>query len=55
MSKNQVLHEQKPKDSLSNTRQISSEWRVLDMESEVFGSRVTGGNIVSLEFFFVFV
>ena len=35
MSKNQVVHKQKFKDLLSSTCQISSERRVLDLESEV--------------------
>ena len=34
-SKNQVVHEQKFKDLLSSTCHISSEIRVLDLESEV--------------------
>ena len=34
-SENQEIHEQKFKDPLSSTWPLSSEWRVLDMESEV--------------------
>ena len=34
-SKNQVVHEQKFKDPLSSTCQVSSERRVLDLELEV--------------------
>ena len=56
-SKNQVVHEQKFKDLLSSTWLTSSERIVLDLESEVMrglGSIPTWGNILSLEFFFVF-
>ena len=35
MSKNQVVHEQKFKDLLTSTCQVSPEMRVLDLESEV--------------------
>ena len=48
-SKNQVVHEQKFKDLLSSTCKISPERRVLDFESEVQGSILTGGNILLLE------
>ena len=48
-SKNQVVHEQKFKNPLGTTCQVSSETRVLDLESEVPGSIFTGGNILSLE------
>ena len=44
------LYEQKFKD-LSNTCQISSDRRVLDLEPDVLGSILTGGNILSLEYF----
>ena len=51
-SKNQVVHEQKFKDPLSSTCQISSERRMLDLESEVNeGAILTAGNILSLGFF----
>ena len=39
-SKNQVMHEQKFKDLLSSTWQVSVERRVLDFESEVMRGRV---------------
>ena len=55
-SKNQVVHEQKFKDLLSSTWQVSVEMIVLDLESEVMrGPRSipTGGNILSLDFFHV--
>ena len=48
---NQVVHEQRFKDPLSSTCQVSSERRVIDLESEVKDSMLTGGNILSLEFF----
>ena len=57
-SKNQVVHEQKFKDLLSNTCQISSERRVLDLESEVMrdlGSILTGGNIFHWIFFHIYI
>ena len=38
------------KDPLSSTCQVSSERRVSDMESEVPGSILTGGNILLLGF-----
>ena len=53
-SKNQVVDEQKFKDFLSSTCQVSVERRVLDLESEAMrgpGSIPTGGNILSLDFF----
>ena len=53
-SKYQVVHEQKFKDLLSSTCQVSVERIVLDLESEVMrgpGSIPTGGNILSLIFF----
>ena len=49
-------HEQKFKDLLSSTCQVSVERIVLDLESEVVrdpGSIPTGGNILSLNFFHV--
>ena len=49
-----MVHEQKFKDLLSSTCQVSVERIVLDLESEVMrglGSIPTGGNIMSLEFF----
>ena len=53
-SKYQVVDEQKFKDLLSSTCQVSVEKIVLDLESEAMrgmGSIPTGGNILSLEFF----
>ena len=53
-SKYQVVHEQKFKDLLSSTWQISPDRRVLDLELETMGgpdSIPTEGNILSLEFF----
>ena len=50
------MHEQKFKDLLSSTCQISVERIVLDLESEVMrgrGSIPTGGNIMSLNFFHI--
>ena len=47
-SKYQVVHEQKFKELLSSTCQVSPERRVLDLEPEVMigpGSILTGGNI----------
>ena len=55
-SKYQVVHEQKFKVLLSSTCQVSVEKIVLDLESEVMrgpGSILTGGNILSLDFFHV--
>ena len=49
-----MVHEQKFKDPLSSTCQVSVKRRVLDLESEAMrglGSIPTGGNILSLEFF----
>ena len=54
-SKNQVVHEQKFKDLLSSTWQVSVERRVLDLESEVMrglGFIPTGCNIFVTGFFF---
>ena len=45
------MHEQKFKDPLSSTCQLSSERRVLDLESEVH-SIPTGSNILPLDFLF---
>ena len=53
-SKYQVVHEQKFKDLLSSTCQVSVERRVLDLESEAMrgpGSISTGDDILSLDFF----
>ena len=50
-----MVHEQKFKDLLSSTCQVSVERRVLDLESEAMrglGSIPTGGKILSLEFLF---
>ena len=49
-SKYQVVHEQKFKDRLSSTYQVSVERIVMDLRSEVMrvlGSIPTGGNILS--------
>ena len=54
-SKNQLVHEQKFKDLLSGTCQVSPERIVLDLESEVMrglGSIPTRGNILLLDFLF---
>ena len=54
-SKNQVVHEQKFKDLLSSTCQVSPERRVLDLGSEVMrgpSSIPTGGNIFQRMFLF---
>ena len=48
------MHEEKLKDLLSSTCQVSPERIVLDLESEVMrgpGSILPGGNIFSLDFF----
>ena len=53
-SKYQVVHEQKFKDLLSSTCQVSAERIVLDLGSEAMSSLdyiCTRGNILSLEFF----
>ena len=53
-SKYQVVHEQKFKDLLSSTCQVSIERRVLNIESEAMrglGSIPTGNNILSLDVF----
>ena len=53
-SKYQVVHEQKFKDLLSSTCQVSVEKIVLDLELEAMrgpGPIPTRGNIFSLEFF----
>ena len=52
----QVVHEQKFKDLLSSTCQVSVQRIMLDLESEVvkgLGSIPTGGNILLLDFFHV--
>ena len=48
-----MVHEQKFKDLLSSRCQVSVEMIVLDLEPEVMspGSFLTGGNILSLDFF----
>ena len=54
-SKNQVVHEQKFKDLLSSTCQVSPERIVLDLESEVIrgpGPIPTAGNIFHWIFLF---
>ena len=51
-----MVHEQKFKDLLSSTCQVSVERIVLHLESEVMrgqGSIPTGGNILSLDFFHI--
>ena len=53
-SKYQVVHEQKFKDLLSSTCQVSVERIVLDLESEAMrglGFIPTGGNILLLDYF----
>ena len=50
-SKHQVVHEQKFKDLLSSTCQVSVERSMLDMESEVQWFNTHWGNILLLEFF----
>ena len=55
-SKYEVVHEQKFKDLLSSTCQVSVERIVLDLESGVMrglGSIPTGGNNLSLDFFHI--
>ena len=47
-----MVHEQKFKDLLSSTCQVSSERRVLDLESEVPSSILSKGNLLSLDFLF---
>ena len=50
-----MVHEQKFKDLLTSTCQVSLERIVLDLESEVMrgvGSIPTGGNILLLDFLF---
>ena len=44
------MHEQKYTNTLSSLCQVTSEGRVLDLESEVLGSILTKLNIYSLEF-----
>ena len=51
-----MVHEQKFKDLLSSTCQVSVERIVLDLESEAMrglDSIPTGGNILSLDFFHI--
>ena len=51
-----MVHEQKFKELLSSTSQVSVERIVLDLESEAMrgpGSIPTGGNILSLDFFHI--
>ena len=50
-SKHQVVHEQKFKDLLSNTCQVSVERSMLDLEAEVQWFNTYWGNILLLEFF----
>ena len=50
-SKHQVVHEQKFKDLLSNTCQVSVERSMLNLESEVQWLNTHWGNILLLEFF----
>ena len=50
-SKHQVVHEQKFKDLLSSTCQVSVERSMLDLESEVQWFNTRWGNILLLEFF----
>ena len=46
-----VVHEQKIKDLLSSTCQVSPERIVLDMEPQVYGFNSHWGNILLLDFF----
>ena len=50
-SKHQVVHEQKFKDLLSSTCQVSVERSMLDLKSEVQWFNTHWGNILLLEFF----
>ena len=50
-SKHQVVHEQKFKDLLSSTCQVSVERSMLDLRSEVQWFNTHWGNILLLEFF----
>ena len=50
-SKHQVVHDQKFKDLLSSTCQVSVERSMLDLESEVQWFNTYWGNILLLEFF----
>ena len=50
-SKHQVVHEQKFKDLLSSTCQVSVEGSMLDLESEVQWFNTQWGNFLLLEFF----
>ena len=50
-SKHQVVHEQKFKDLLSSTCQVSVERSMLDLGSEVQWFNTHWGNILLLEFF----
>ena len=50
-SKHQVVHDQKFKDLLSSTCQVSVERSILDLESEVQWFNTHWGNILLLEFF----
>ena len=50
-SKHQVVHEQKFKDLLSSTCQVTVERSMLDLESEVQWFNSHWGNILLLEFF----
>ena len=50
-AKNQMMHDQKFKDSLGSTCQIRSERRVLDLELEIPGLILIGGTNLSLELF----
>ena len=50
-SKNQVVHEQKFKDLLSSTCQVSVERSMLDLKSEVQWFNTHWGNILLLEIF----
>ena len=51
-SKNQVVHEEKFKDLLSSTYQVSPERIVFDLELEVQVFNTHWGNILLLEFLF---
>ena len=48
------MHEQKSKNLSSSKCQISPERRVLDLESEVQGFNTHSGNVLLLNFLFLF-
>ena len=46
------MHKQKFEDHLSSTCQMSSEGRLLDLESEIQGFNTHWGNILLVDFFY---